>query len=176
MHVRHAVSLLAVAITACSGATPQLVEVPPDDAATSGTPGSSSSGGAPGGSGSGGGVVSPDSGPVGGSAPSQCPAGGKKQTTGGGQTEADATPFDSAACGTLDSGESYWWTFELPKSASKFGIAFTAGIQVELTVNGTTVNIVPGTNLPFHTATPYNLKVSPVGTAPETYVLVVTEQ
>jgi hypothetical protein len=173
MHLRLAMPLLAVAIAACSGANTQLVEAPPDDAGIAAPPGSGST---PDSSTGGGGVVSPDSGPVGGSAPSQCPASGKKQTPGGGQTEADATSFNSAACGTLDAGQSYWWTFELPKSASKFGIAFTAGVQVELTVAGTTVNIVPGTNLPFHTATPYYLQVSPVGTAPETYVLVVTVQ
>jgi hypothetical protein len=176
MNVRLGFTLLAALAAGCSGATPQLVEAAPDGAASSGAGGSSSGGSSSGASSSGSGEVTPDSGTIGASAPTTCPSNGKKQTPGGGQSQGAATAFNSVACGTLDAGQFYWWTFELPKSASKFGIAFTGGIAVELTVQGTTVNILPGTNLPFHTETPYYLKVSPVGTAPETYVLVVSEQ
>ena len=111
----------------------------------------------------------------GGAAPSQCPTNGSQQVSGSGDSQSDATEFDTVACGTLSPGQSYWWTFELPASTSKFGIGFTGGIQIELTIDGNTLSVEPGTTLPFRTKTPYYLQITPSGTASESYVLVVSE-
>jgi hypothetical protein len=174
--------LSAVALAACSGASTQIVDTPPPggSATSSGSGGSGSGSGGSTGSGSGsGGSQGSGSGSGGfdaGVAPTQCPASGTQQTSGSGDSMADAKPFDKVACGTLAAGESYFWTFTLPAATSTFGISFTGGLKIALTLNGTTVDVVPGASLPFKTKEPYYLQVTPGGSAPESYVLVVTEK
>jgi hypothetical protein len=180
-------SLLALALAGCSGASQQLVDVAPGDPSTgdedASTPaaGNGSSSGGGGGSSSGSSSGASSSGGNGGSsggapAPAQCPSDGTQQTSGTGETQSSAMQFDTIACGTLSAGQSYWWTFELPGSTSKFGLAFPGGIQIALTVNGTTMDVTPGTVIPFHRNTPYYVQVAPIGSVAVSYVLVVTEQ
>jgi hypothetical protein len=187
------VALAAPALAGCSGATEQLVELAPSDG---GAPASSSSTGSgdngsddastgDNGNGSGNGSTSGNgSGSTNGNgngndpgpAPPQCPPGGTQQTTASGDSQSDATPFDTVACGTLTAGETYFWTFTLPASASKFGLSFTGGLQIEITIDGTTVSVVPGASLPFRTNDPYYVQVSPLGSTTESYVFVVSEK
>jgi hypothetical protein len=98
------------------------------------------------------------------------------QTSGSGDTPFDATPFSTVACGSLSSGQSYFWSFVLPGSTSSFGLSFTGGLSLSLTVKGETVSVQPGATLPFHRNTPYVLEVTPSGSSSESYVVVVEEQ
>jgi hypothetical protein len=189
---------LPLVLAACSGANPQLVEAAPDDGGSPPTssPSPGTSPGTPGGGGGsttptgGGGSTGPGGGGSGpgagtgtgtggfdaGVAPAECPSGGTTQTTGIGDSKWSAKPFDTIACGTLAANASYFWTFTLPASTSTFGIAFTGGIRIELTLGGTTVDVLPGGTLPFRTNEPYYLQITPLGSARESYVLVVTEK
>jgi hypothetical protein len=195
MNERLLIALAAVALAACSGAAPQLLDSPRDeDAGASatgpGTTGSSSSGSGStsgssgnGSSGTGNGNGSSGQGSSGGGsdfdagvAPASCPAGGTEQTSASGDSASDPTPFDTIACGSLAAGDSYFWTFTLPASATKFGLAFTGGIRIELTLNGNTMDVVPGATLPFRTKDPYYLRITPEGSLSQSYVLVVTEK
>ena len=182
------IAFAAVVLAACSGAAPQLVETPPEGGGGAVSPGGGSSGGTSGNP-SGGGSGSPGQGGNGSSgggsgsggfdagvAPTQCPSGGTEQTSSSGHSASDPTAFDTVACGKLASGESYYWTFQLPASTQTFGIAFTGGIRLELTLNGNTIDVVPGGSLPFKTGVPYYLRVTPLGTTAVSYVLVVTEK
>jgi hypothetical protein len=198
MNNRWPLLLLAPFACACSGANAQLVNEPPDDAGASvsnvgpsgasqstepsgggddsSTGGGSSGGGA--GSSSGGGTpASPVNGLDAGTAPVQCPPGGTEQTSGSGDSRADATPFDTVACGTLAPSQTYFWTFELPASASKFGLSFSGGVQIQLMLDGTTVDVEQGAILPFRTKDPYYLRITSLGgSQPESYVVVVIEK
>jgi hypothetical protein len=107
--------------------------------------------------------------------PNQCPAGGELQGSGT-NNPSDPTPFQTVACGTLSSGQSYFWTFHLPPSATKLGIAFTDGVHIQLSLDGMTFDVVPGANIPFRTRDPYLLQVSPSGNETESYVITVTEK
>lgn len=176
-----------VSSSAPTGASSGSTGAPADDAGGSSTAssgGQPASGGSSGSNGQGGGddagPVSTGTGPGGGNidagpAPMQCPAGGTMQTMAGGSSPSDATPFDTVACGTLSPNESYFWTFHLPQSATKFGLSFTGGIQIELTLDGKTFDVVPGANLPFRTHDPYLLKIAPSGNTSESYVVEVIE-
>jgi hypothetical protein len=198
MNHRSLAALSALALAACSGASAQLVEAPRDDVSAGASSGTSSGGGngatgsTSSGSGSGGapgqgtssGATTGSSGSGGsqgtdfdaGVAPNACPAGGTEQTPASGESAADPTEFDTVACGALPAGDSYFWTFTLPPSATKFGLAFTGGIRIELTLNGNTMNVVPGASLPFRTKEPYLLRITPAGNLAQSYVLVVTEK
>jgi hypothetical protein len=184
--------LVPLALAACSGASAQLVDTAPSDggnAASNGSGATSSAGNAGNGNGNNGNGngnggnngSDEDAGGNGngfdpGAAPSQCPAGGAAQTSGSGDSQSDATPFDTVACGSLDGGQSYFWTFTLPASTSKFALSFTGGLQIELTLDGTTVNVTPGAALPFRTKDPYYVQITPQGNGATSYVLVVEEK
>jgi hypothetical protein len=184
-------SLAPLTLAACSGASAQLVDTAPSDggSATSsgGGPTGSSAGSTNSGNGNGNGNGSAnngndeDAGENGngfdpGAAPAQCPAGGVAQVPSGGDSQSDATPFDTVACGSLEAGRSYWWTFTLPAATSKFALSFTGGLQIALTLDGTTVDVAPDATLPFRTKDPYYVQITPQGNDTTSYVLVVEEK
>ena len=178
---------LGVALAACSGATRPLVDEPPSSA-TEGSGGAGTAGNAPtnggseddassAGKGAGNSNGNGNGNGNGSAAPTdQCPAGARAQASSGGDDETDATPFSSAACGTIAVGQTYWWTFSLSPSTTQFGFTFSGHVQLEATVNGTTMNVAPGTNLPFDLKHPYDLRITSSESQPEPYVIVVTEQ
>ena len=99
---------------------------------------------------------------------------GRTQASGSG--DRNPTPCPSTRSPAERSlGQSYWWTFELPDSASKFGLAFTGGIQIDLTLDGTTMSVAPGTTS-RSTRTRRTTCRSPHRDGGRAYVLVVTEQ
>jgi hypothetical protein len=195
MKVIFATLPVVLALAACSGASVPSVDLAPPAGATSlapdpsttddaGASASSSGSGSDDGTGNGNGNGSSSGSSSGGSsipggnapAPSQCPANGTTQASGTGDSQADATPFGTVACGSVSAGSTDWWQFELPASTSKFGFQFTGGLDISLTVDGATFQVQPGTVLPFHKKTPYYVSVTPAGGTSESYVLVVNEQ
>jgi hypothetical protein len=189
----------APSLVACSGADRPLVDDPPSSAessssgagvepagsssgatssggsssgntgstGSSGSNGSTSSGGSSGGSSSSGGGSS-------GAPLSQCPAGGTTQSSGG-DSPGDATPFVSAACGSVTADGADYWTFSLEKKSTSFGLNFSGHVQVEVTVNGATIEVDPGTPLPFDLKHPYVLRVTSADGQVEPYVVVVDQ-
>ena len=189
--------LLAVVLAGCAGADEQLVEKAQGDAgdslsapslpSSSGGSATTPSGGADASTGSSGqpttgqgsdagaGTVDQGGGIDAGVAPLACPAGGTMQEANG-NSASSPTDFDTVACGTLAAHESYFWTFRLPQSTQSFGMNFTGGLDIQLTLDGKTVNVVPGASLPFRTRDPYLLQITPAGNTTEAYVLEVVEK
>ena len=191
---------VGLALAACSGATRPIVDEPAGGGGgegtgssggtrssyrsarrrvqqkrtTSGSNGSSGNGSGNGsgnanGSGSGGGF---DSGP----APALCPSGGIAQTGASGDSASDATSFSSTACGTIEAGAVYWWTFTLAPSTTRFGLDFWGHVRFDATSKGATVTVAPGTTLPFDPKDPYVLRVTSAESQSEPYVITVSQQ
>jgi hypothetical protein len=72
---------------------------------------------------------------------------------------ADANALVGHACGHVGPGDTDDFTFTLPASTRTIGLNYSGGLVVTVTVDGQSVTLAPGIEIPFALGKPYIVEV-----------------